>query len=328
MSTYDDPWYAIGNQLLTLSGYALVMAFFLKVPERVSKLVFLIGFALLAQSILTDLTSGVSQAARGAGFAENPNSAALRLSLLNIVCLFFLQQKRSVIIFIAINFVFVFLTLSRSGIIMFALSTFLIVAVKFGGITRLSKLPVFFVRSLPVAAMLTAFFFLIIPYLTSYFPSFESRGAAQRISQITGQSSLIDDQDVGDQGRVAIAEKYFGLILERPFGYGTGMSMNREFYYKATHNMYLRVGIDYGIFGLIILITIILAGVYRSVRFNDVYGLSFYMTMLIACFFTNTLFENRTFVFCWAYIDAIALKQLLQQRKIKAYDSEPIEALA
>lgn len=303
-----DVFYAIGNAMLSFLVYSVAALMFLSDESKAQKRIMLLAYVILVGSILMDFVTGVAEAQRGAGFAENPNNAAVRVVLLMVVLAFFLTERKQMILLVTLSVLAVFLTLSRSGIILVATGAMLVLATKLWNVQRASKLPQFLLKALPVFAVAALIFISVAPKIATYVPAFASRSAMERISQITGEADMINESDVGDEGRVSIAKTYFGRFKENPLGYGTAASMDRGFYHKATHNMFLRIAIDFGILGLLFLIFFIIRGFYLSFRYDNLYGIAVYVVFAVTCMFTNGLFENRTFLICLAFVDVMNMK--------------------
>lgn len=293
--------YVIGNHGITFLLFFTSGLFFLKAsPKEVFK-IFLVSFLILGGSILYDMFAGSSSDIRGAGFAENPNNAALRLIFLLIAVLRFVNNKRVAILFSLASFLLVFLTLSRSGVIILLGTVFVLLPAKFSTLRKVTQLPIRIFRALPVFIVLLLVLSKLLIILPDYFPAFEHRAAMERIQQISGKGSLVNDSDV-DGGRINIFKDYLELYLDNIMGYGTGYSLNRDFYDKATHNMFLRFAIDYGIIGVVALFMFLYRFLRQSVSLNHFYMLTLMLAGLIACFFTHSLFENRTFIIVFSFL--------------------------
>lgn len=311
--------YVIGNHLITLVLFFTTGLFFIKCNPYIILRVFLFSFLILGGSILNDVLFSqnnglIDTSLRGAGFAENANNASLRIVFLMIGILKFLENKRYIFIIVLLAFIFVLLTLSRSSIIILAVAVVVLLPFKFLFLKKIRQLPYKFIRALPL--ILIAFYFLsqILIILPKIIPAFEHRAAIERIDQISGKLDLVSDSDL-EGGRIVIFKDYFDIFLDNILGYGTGFSLNRDFYEKSSHNLFLRHAIDYGIVGVVCLIIFFYRYFYKSLDRDDIYLFTFILCSSIACFFTQSLFENRTFVIIFSFL-------VLNASKSKIYSIE------
>ena len=299
--------YIIGNHGITFFLFISSVLFFVNVePNRVFG-IFLFSFAVLGGSILYDIFISTTSEIRGSGFAENPNNAALRIVFLLIGILRFVERKWIALFFCLLTFLLVSLTLSRSGIITLVAVFFIYFPVKFSNVRRIRNLPKRILFYLPIFGLLLFLLSQVVLILPDYLITFEHRAALERIEQIAGRGELLTDSDV-EGGRVNILKDYFDLFLDNLIGYGTGYSINRAFYDKATHNMFLRFAIDYGIIGVISLIAFIYSFFRQSLMSNNFYMFFLILAASIACFFTHSLFENRTFIIVLAFMTVEVLR--------------------
>jgi len=297
----EGGFYVLGNNLVILFLFLTSGLFFLQADSKKVFWIFLISFFTLGGSMFYDLIYNSDLSIRGAGFAENPNSAALRIIFLLIAILRFVNNKKTVFLFCFIAFIFVFFTLSRSGVLVLFGIVLILLPAKFSVFYNLKDVPLRIFKSLPILSALTLGLFNILTILPDYFPVFEHRAALERIQQISGQGSFVSDSDI-EGGRIMITLDYLDLFLQNVFGYGTGFSMNRDFYERATHNLFLRFGIDYGILGLLVLFWFFYYFFRKSIKNNDFYLFSLIFAAFLASFFTHSLFENRTFVLVLSFL--------------------------
>lgn len=299
--------YIIGNHGITFFLFISSVLFFVNVePNRVF-VIFLFSFAVLGGSILYDIFISTTSEIRGSGFAENPNNAALRIVFLLIGIMRFVERKWIALFFCLLTFLLVSFTLSRSGIITLVAVFFILFPVKFSNVRRIRNLPKRILFYLPIFGLLLFLLSQVVLILPDYLITFEHRAALERIEQIAGRGELLTDSDV-EGGRVYILKDYFDLFLDNLIGYGTGYSINRAFYDKATHNMFLRFAIDYGIIGVISLIAFIYSFFRQSLMSNNFYMFILILAASIACFFTHSLFENRTFIIVLAFMTVEVLR--------------------
>lgn len=303
-SFYSDIGKSIGLILLTILLYIFSKLFFYNLRKKQIATIFFIAYLILGLSILNDLLFSSVVINRGAGFAENPNSSALRLVFLAIVTVKYLDSIKIKSFVLCSLLFFIFLTLSRSGLVMAVTVVLAYTYTKFNTLdNRLIKKRV--VKSTFILTTIFLIFFQFSGLMMEYIPGFNNRASIQRIEQLRGEESLVNDEDQSKRGRIVIFQNYINLFLEKPFGYGTGVSSERSFYSQATHNTFLRLAIDFGILGLLSIIVFLLASFINSIKLKKYDLFIFMLIFLIACFFTNTLLENRTFVISIAAVNMI-----------------------
>jgi len=295
-STSTEIFYSIGLYIMNFMLLLATILYFINCPRKLIKHIFIISFLILGLSICKDIFFSNTIINRGAGFAENPNSAALRIVFLFIILMTLLENKRSKIYILLLSLVFVFLTLSRSGMILLLLTAAIFQINGFSDRVDLKKSKYEIRRTILIFPLVIILFINLIPLVVEYIPAFNSRGTISRIEQLSGKKSIISEDDVGDMGRLTIMKDYFSLFIENPFGYGTSMNINRDFYQYSSHNLLLRLGIDFGVFGIFFYLTFIYRSFKKGIKNLFVPTMSIIIILFIASFFTNTLLENRTFI--------------------------------
>jgi len=302
-SNSDNILYVISNSCLTFLIYLSSFIFFNTTKYKNNLFTFSIAFIILGLSFLDIFNISSKEIVRNAGFAENPNSAAFRLTFLYIVVTYLLKNKYLVSLFTIACFSLIFSTLSRSGLILFLISCIIILPQKFSQFSSLRE----YIKKSYKSLILVFFFFILflnfIPLIVQLF-GIDSPSALSRIKQLSGQEELINESDSTSSGRVTIALNYLELFFDKPFGYGTGMNTFRDLIKDSSHNMYLRIAIDFGIIGLIFYLYFIYKGIVKSIEINNLYRLSIFIVFIIGSFFTNTFFEDRTFIICLAFLDS------------------------
>ena len=312
-SNYEEIGIKIALSVLSLLIYLATFNFFVDLKSKTISKIFILSIMLLGGSILYDLFFNISSVTRGAGFAENPNSSALRLNFMIVVLLNALTNKKQKIIVLVIGFSLVFLTLSRGGFILNLIIIFLSIAndndvskSKFHTI----KFKIF--KTVFKMFILGIFFSFVSIMLVKLIPSFQTVTTEQRINVFTGSESFVNDSDIEEGGRLYIINNYLKLIYDNPFGYGTGMSNNRDFFHASTHNMFLRFFIDFGILGFIVYLLFTTIGLKIAFNNRDVYYLMFFLLLINSSFLDNTLIENRSFIISLAVMDVFLVKNKLK----------------
>lgn len=308
-STYSDVQTSIGLVLLSIILYIVSYLFFFTVSIKNILRIFLIAYIILGSSVIIELVFSQNLLTRGAGFAENPNNAALRLIILSLVILHLIKSKKHKIYLLFSLLILSFLTLSRSGILMSSVIIIYNLLTNFNNFD-IKKLGIIVVKSITILILFFISFYFFSDYLIQNIPGFETRAAMERVNQIKGEERLFSESDFSEGGRLTIFKNYYNLFLENPYGYGTGTSSDRDFYPKATHNTFLRLAIDFGFFGLIALFLYLFIALKKSLKSKNLDSFIFFIIILIACVFTNTLLENRTFLIGLAAIDFYRKKSI------------------
>jgi O-antigen ligase len=313
-SSHEELSYVLGLTFLSLGLYISSFLFFSSLQLWQIKIILFVSFLVLGFSVVYELIFSNNVVTRGAGFAENPNSSALRILFLFTILMYLFTRKKHKILLLGLAIVFIFSTLSRSGMLILLLIFVLFHISNYGEYFNFLKLRKRLFRTSVFFFFLILGFFNSIDFIVDYVPAFQHRAAMQRIEQIMGRSEFISDGDESEEGRVAIAKDYFDLFLKQPIGYGTGMSFNRDFYIYSTHNMYLRFLIDFGLIGLSIFLVFMIRHLFLAFRDGDATYISFILIILMGSFFTNTLMENRTFI-----ISLVVLDVLVRRKRIIKY---------
>lgn len=296
---------ALSLSIINYFIYCSSLLFFSNASHSQEKKIFLLAYFFLLSTILYELFFSDGGVARGAGIDENPNSAAIKLTILGLMSLSLLKNRIFVKkLFCIVIFLSVFLTLSRSGMIISIISLMFFNIVDFKSIFSFLLIRKNILKGFLTLFILSIFLAAVIPLVISYVPGFTSRGSQERIHQIMGQDELINTGD--DDGRIRIFYDYLDLILSNPLGYGTGSSMDRSFYRSATHNTFLRLSIDFGIISFFIYLFYIIRMLTIS---NSSLLFAFMIVVFFSSFFTNTLFENRTFIVSLAFVECSILKK-------------------
>lgn len=216
---------------------------------------------------------------RGAGFAENPNSAALRLIVLYSVLR--VIRPKNIYYYSFFTIIGVIATLSRAGIIiLFAIEIYFILQN-----SRIRR------KNLSIIVLISIFFigiFYIISEYSYLIPSFQTITAQKRIFSITN----INAKSIKLDDRMGIISYYLNLAFEKPIlGYGTAFTYNRSGYLDiATHNLYLRFFVEYGILGLSIIFLVVYNFFKLSKENKNM--ISFFIIFSIGAMFSNSFFET------------------------------------
>jgi len=314
-SSYDDTLKVAGLHLYSLIIYLIAAYVFIYSEDTFIRKFFFAGVIILALSVLLDLAGLLYTekfTVRGSGFAANPNSAGERFLFMSIVLVFLLHKTWQKIIFLLSLGLIIFFTLSRSSILSYLIILMILMITDFSyslkniRITRLIKYTV-------IGLLIVVVALFSLPPLLRFFPGFQTDAAQERIVQMKFKSEMISDMDKGDGGRLSIFNDYIEDFLDNPFGYGTSASTSGNRHFYAPHNLYLKLGVDYGIFGIIVLLWYIVSGLRKGIRTDNTQYLLFFIIILLFSIFTHTLLDDRSFLISLAAVDVLAYRKALRE---------------
>ena len=281
------------------------------------RLILLVSLLVLFISITYDLANPGTfsrSASRAAGLASNANLASLVLVMLASALLSYDPRRRTFdLSVLAITGIGVFVTLSRGGILVYAL----LAAIYFYS--------VFFTQRssarqgatiLLVGALIGGAVLVIVPQMIKESEMFEKRLAQERLAIILGQKDLY----TSDDSRISAAKQSLRLIDEAPLlGHGTGFSHTME---VSPHNMYLLQWINGGIVGLLLYL-MLLGGafaIFHQRQFTA--GKAFIAIILVAGVFSHNILEHRPFLMLLGILLGVSTydehKQFAHRQLVKA----------
>lgn len=221
---------------------------------------------------------------RAAGFGVNPNSGAALLVMTLIGVLDWQKPRLSLTatVWAGIVFVGVFMTMSRSGILLLGLVGMLYLrqCIRKNGLGTLVIIGGLTFCVAGYGVMAGEFARRVLPLL-------EANGS--RANLFSGQ---MDAMDTREDSRVQLAMDHFEMAMERPFlGWGTGLSYSGE---DGAHNMYLARWVENGIPGLLAYMLLI-GAIFRIGWRNNSWEcltLAYYLAAL--SFFSHNLLEDKS----------------------------------
>ncbi len=241
---------------------------------------------------------------RAAGFPGNSNWGAL---VTVMICSMSLRYKDGPsrildLVILGLTGIGLYFTFSRSGSINFVqlLCFYLAVAV----LTSENRAKTVF--SLGVAAsLLISFFIVAIPFLSggSALMSGESSSKTQNRLLALIDGELVDDGSAAD--RMEAARETLDMIERSPvLGHGTGFNRKMR---QTPHNLYLKLWVDSGIFGLMTWLTLLGSGmwVFTSRRYRP--GQALVLVTFLGSFFSHNILEQRTFLILFGTAAAMSL---------------------
>lgn len=221
---------------------------------------------------------------RAAGFGVNPNCGAALTVMLLIGVLDWRKPSLSIVngLWTMLAFVGVFMTMSRSGILLLGIVGMLYVrqCVRRQGLGALIIVGGLAFSCAGYAVIAGDFARRVLPLL-------EANGS--RANLFSGQ---FDAMDTTDDSRVQFALAHLEMAMERPvLGWGTGLSYVGE---EGSHNMFLSRWVENGIPGLLAYLLLILA-VFRIGWVHDSWECITMAIFLAALsFFSHNLLEDKS----------------------------------
>lgn len=226
--------------------------------------------------------------ARPAGILINPNASAQTAAcLFSIYIMLKPSNNKKTYIAFTLSVSAAALTLSRSGIILCAVSTAFWL---FGQHHSKSKPGTY--QILLILISLAA-----APFIATHLISSENATLTNRVAQLSEAQSFTDMNDP----RVQLAKKYLNLWTDSPLiGHGTNFtSGDFDQLEGATHNIYVKILAENGVIGLSIYIALFLCGTTSAIINNRKSILAAWSILFAWGFFANTLFDNRAF---WIFL--------------------------
>lgn len=223
---------------------------------------------------------------RAGGFQENPNVAAIALAMLLAVSVRYDRVYLFDLVLILATFIGLFSTLSRGGMLQFAL--FLVNYLYFTGRGRRLQQ----VSLIPVAALVMAgVAAVLVTQITASSDMFETENAQRRLATFAGGSDTVYETD---GARLSLIPQYMALIDQRMlFGHGTGFSRSLPL---GPHNSYLEFWVNNGFAGLMLYLWLLVAMLFLcwSRRFWP--GFVFVQIAMLAGMFTHDVIQLGVFL--------------------------------
>ncbi|MGI9301237.1 MAG: O-antigen ligase family protein, partial [Gammaproteobacteria bacterium] len=236
---------------------------------------------------------------RAAGLAQNPNTASFYVVAMCAVCLRYGEVKVVDIALLAVCGIAVFATLSRAGIVLFAV---LVVFYMCNGLSHLNagrQIRVYF-----YVVVFSLISVVAVSVLTSESGVFEIKNATTRLSELARVESYVNPDDL----RARLIFEYVGLIQNSPIlGYGTGFSFADE---VGPHNIYLSQWVNNGLPGLLAYLALLGAGyfVFSSRQCRE--GQAFILVVALYGVFSHNILDRRVFLLLFGMLCAQSCQQL------------------
>lgn len=318
----------ISLNAITLLMYLVAVHFFRTENAKLIRLTLIASVVVLGGSVIYDFLVGLpvfgeatTSNVRKGGFGENPNQAATGIKFLTLAALVYLTEKVKLrYLTIAVMFLSVFLTFSRSGL----LSIVLIMAM---GVMNnwqnnfQQSLSSMLSRSLKMVAFFLMLFVLLLALadaIRANFPQFTRGDAGKRLDLLTGQ---IDKEDFEHQategGRTDLVFIYLDEFLAYPFGYGTGHSSDKLANGNKlnTHNYFLYLGINLGIVAIFSYLYYLVLSMRLSIKHDQYFYFVFAMLFALEGIFTHNLLHERPIIICLALFDGTIYRRMQEVSK-------------
>lgn len=253
------------------------------------RIVFGMALILIEGSLFVDVMSpGTFSESfyRAAGFAVNPNGAALNM-LFSLVCFMdFKRLMKSDVILVVVSLPLMMYTSSRTGLLLLVLLLLVILTV----LVRqkvVSKLSI----------IVSSFFVVLVAqyFFANYFFNtalFDSEFVLQRINPFA-QSEVI----ARDNSRIEVLVEYMGIIVNNPLlGVGPGFNANRAETGLLAHNTIVNLMAEIGVLALPLIIFLMVSFFVKAWHSRLVFAWIFVMMILSYLFINNFLFSNRSFL--------------------------------
>ena len=303
--------------IISLILYVFAVHFFrVEENKKITLIILLTAFILLTGSVWYDFFIGLPKNnidyalnLRKGGFGENPNQGASGIKFLGFgVLLLLFKAKSSRNLIIVLMLTSVFLTFSRSGIISVILILIFGIMNNWDQEFKINVLVLFksFFKIVLVFSILYSILLVFSGVIKEYVPGFTKGSAGQRMDLLLGKSksnkSVVEDVANGGRGDIFIS--YLNNFADNPFGYGTGYSSNPRFNSANTHNYYLYMAINYGIFALIVYLIYIGYSMNLAIRLNHFYSCVFIILLIFEGFISHSIFHERSILISLAFMDS------------------------
>jgi O-antigen ligase len=234
---------------------------------------------------------------RPAGFLINPNGGAATVAILAIATVNWTRSRASDMLLWLIAGTAAIATLSRGGILFFAVVFFL-----YNVIVARSGLRIY-VRSFSI--LLAATTIVVTAYSAADLGSRVYSAENRRLQLIAG--NLSGDSDLMADSRIALAYHYIDMISERPIlGHGAGFVQLQT---KGPHNTFLTLWVEHGLPGLVGYLTLIVVAFWYFRTRGDTRGQALCAGMFIPGIFDSDLLDLRPLIVALGLLSVLAIPQ-------------------
>lgn len=300
------------NAVITLLFYAFTLILFSRTDDKLIKWFLFASMFCIIGSLLYDMFVGLdamNEDLRKGGFAGNPNIAASAMKLLGLCAIYLYRENKTartlLLVFVVLS---VFMTFSRSGMLGIVLMAFFLLLNNWKSHIEINAKTVTQAFAKMILSFVAIYMVLLTAtnYLKQEIPEFGMGDAAKRIDMLLGRATSTtgtrDDQ--GKYGRKGLLKLYIKKFRENPMGYGTGHTSDKLINLKDTHNFYLKMAVNYGIIGLLILLTFFFISAKKSIQYDNYYYLVFTVVIMAECIASHNILQERPTLIALAFFDS------------------------
>jgi hypothetical protein len=233
---------------------------------------------------------------RPAGFMKNPNSGAATVTILAIATVDWKRCRPGDMLLWAIAGTAVVATLSRSGMVLFAVAFLL-----YNLLVARSGLQLYAKRlSVVLVAVAVVVPLYSIANLGSTVYSAENYRVQLLAALLSGESAVSEDS------RVELVSTYIDIISERPiFGYGSGFVTGTG--KTGPHNTFLMLWVENGLPGLVGYLAMLAVASWYFRKRADTRGLALCVGVLALSIFSNDITDMRTVIVVLGLLSVLAV---------------------
>lgn len=257
-------------------------------------------------------TQSAELTGRPSGFYVDANRAGCAL-VIGLIFSLNLIQKKYVLPFMIIILTGIFVTFSRSALIIWLIILALFLIRK--------EIPHrhLFIGTAVVGILLIAITLIgenLLDISGLDYSDFLSANAMERINQVEFPIAADSFMDSSGQARLFIVDFSWRKFLDLPFfGWGLGENLEIEQMYEIrSHNMYLLFMVEHGFLGALFLPLLVLAVTYNATKKNQTMSLAFAALILTWGLFSHNILEHREFLLIFSLMAAINTTSQQEQK--------------
>lgn len=300
------------NSFISILLYICFYVVFVTSKPLDTRIFFFSAIFIITCGLIYDMFVGLNSAnlnVRKGGFSGNPNIAAASLKFLGL-CLLILMNKHKttrngLLIFVILG---IFMTFSRSGLIGIVLIAVLMILNEWKAKFNFSALA-FITSSFKVIAALFFIYFVLVfsaEYLQQEIPALNQGDAKDRVDLLLGKSeSLGTNDDNNSYGRKNLTIMYTNEFMDEPLGHGTGYSADFDIKLQDTHNVFLKMGINYGFIGFILIMFFFITSLNNAIKTDNYFYFVFILVLFADGLTSHNIFFDRPLLISFALMDSL-----------------------
>src|SRR5262249_45083271 len=293
----DIVWQEFRTRVLSVVFVVTLLVIFSKKDaqawaRRATFVAVLVGVGLNVYELFNP-TAFSSVTGRSAGFYVNPTQSAVALTVGLIISLKEVKPRFQ-LLFVLLTGLGVFLTFSRAGIVGCGIVLLLLLKAKQINLRRSASAALV---GLIVAMVMVGWEW---DSLTTKLADLNvlNSNVLNRISFFTDARA----EDFSADERKQVAARAWEMFSESPIvGHGVGASLDWN-YEQSSHNEYLNMMVDHGVFGTFILPLLVLAVVWQSSGEFKPISIVFAVYILFIGFFSHNILSERHFLIAFALV--------------------------